>query len=177
MDIDVSLDLKEEIDLLKLVNFKSEITKNFKSFSNIKNNEEYERKSANYYNQISDLKKNRVYSRYLIYAIEALKQGYKFGADDISMGFFKIEERMPLILNEKEYLIKKVNKLLEHPVKNEFEKNLIMEIFISYYKKSIKEMGERYVTIDIDPMTELEKFEKLGFLNEILENLNKKACA
>ncbi len=172
MSNDINIDLREEDSLLKLVNYKKEITKNFKTFSNIRSNEEYERKSANYYNQISDLKQNISYSRYMIYAIIALKQGYKMGADDISMGFYNVEERMPLVNNEEEYLIKKINKDLEHPIKTNFEKRLIMELFISYYKKAIKEKGDRFVSIDVEPVAELEKFEKEGYLNKILEKLN-----
>jgi hypothetical protein len=170
--MEVEIDLKEERDLLSLILLKQKLNNNFKEISKIKNNEEYERKSSHYYNTLSDLKNNKAYYKYVLYALEALKQGYKMGVNDISMGFLKPEDRMPLVLNEKQYLIKSISKITPHPIRKEIEINIIMEIFINYYLKSIKELGKRYLSIDIDPMAELEKLEKSGQIEIMIKKAN-----
>ena len=171
------MDIKEEFDLEKLLIIKKELLESFGKISSINNNEEYERRSFEYYNNLNDLNKNKVYDQYIKSSLYALKAGYKFGVDDISMGFMEIEGRMPLILNEERYLIKNIQKKHGYLIKNSIEKEIMMSIFIFFYKKCMKEKGDRYIKIDLEPLPHLEKLEKENVIKGIINTAKNKQIA
>jgi hypothetical protein len=163
------MDIREENNLENLLQIKSSIAQSFKGISSISNNEEYERRSFEYYNNLNDLNKNKVYDKYIKSAVYAFKSGYKFGVDDLSMGFNNIKERMPLLINEEKYLIRSIHKETGYLIKSDLDKEILMEVFIYSYKKCLKEKGERYIKIDLEPLPFLEALEKTDFIKNIVE--------
>jgi len=169
-NIDKRLNIKYETDLGIILAEKKKIETEFKLLSQIKDNEEYERKSYLYYNKMDDLKNNKKYDMYIKSAIYALKAGYKFGIDDIEMGFFNVQERMPLVLSEESYIINKIHKDTGYLLSEDIDRVIIMQIFVFFYKKSIEEKGKKYIEIEINPFAFLDELEKSYFIEKVILN-------